>query len=238
MTNQSNSPPGVSAAPETQGPTLPADGLPAAHVAMSATPKTRGDLDYVRQALARDQPPAQGEMIEEDYGDGLESAEDAPRRPIAAPEGLAPTRDDAPSSGPPEWFRWPAGYEVPPMRRGARMCFFRFPVDMVECLPQRERQCAVMTLTPKEEKLARARAPGDTAGYETTAELAKQMLRIIDGVPADFFHAGPGNAHRFWNEIGPLARAVLTNYYLQTHVLGREKRDAFLASCMEVRSVG
>jgi hypothetical protein len=89
-----------------------------------------------------------------------------------------------------------------------------------------DRHCVCWPLSDGDEKLAQTRAMGDSNRYIN--ELAKQMVRWIDGEVADF-SGGPGrnNIDRFWDDIGPKCRTLMTQMWTQLNSLSQAERIAF-----------
>jgi hypothetical protein len=59
----------------------------------------------------------------------------------------------------------------------------------------------------------------------------------VDGSRADFFAKGGGSVNHFWAEIGPKARELLIIVHNKLNRLDQKEREAFLASCVAVRTV-
>lgn len=95
------------------------------------------------------------------------------------------------------------------------------------------RQCICWPMNVADNKFAIGRAMGDA--NLVTDELTKQMIRVCDGVEADWA-LGSGAQDVFWNEIGARCRALLTRMFSKLHMLGMEDTQDFLDRCVEVRT--
>jgi hypothetical protein len=204
-------------APSLEAPSTP-DQL------MHATPTKRGDLSEVARMLRASQP-----------GQDEDDAEDE-----IPPEELVTMErppEEQTSFGAPEWFHLPAQGLPADVEPGTVLVFMRFPPWLTGNPRKPERQCALRPLTPKLERFARQRATGDKTGYETTVELAKMMICVVDGQWPELFRAGPGSVNHFWTEIGPKARQIIVNEYVRTHQLTKKEREDFLSDCIATRTV-
>jgi hypothetical protein len=217
---------------------LEAPPLPAAP--MTDTPKKRRDLAYVQQALRANARAEQGEQGDDGVDDevpepGEEDVETPPSVAQAAANGV---QNPATGFGPPEWFKMPPGGLPADIEPGSAVGFMKFPVWVTGAPQKGERQCALRPLTPALERFARQATKGDKTGYETTANLAKMMICVVDGALPELFKAGHASVNHFWAEIGPKARQAIVTFYLQTHQFTQAERDRFLADCLAVRTVG
>lgn len=148
-----------------------------------------------------------------------------------------PTRD-----APPSWATMPQGVRVP---KGLRVIYMRFPSDWTSApdkgVPLPEvgeglfRWTCAWELTDSEELLGYKRGMGD--GARSLGELAKQMLRVIDGREANWGAAGgdPSSIDQWWTELGPRCRGVVKRVYDQLHVLSPVEQVSFFDSCIESR---
>lgn len=132
---------------------------------------------------------------------------------------------------PGNWPVWcpplPPGMKIPKGRMAFPMMFRE---EWTDARWKGPRTCVVWSLTPGDEKLAYARARGDAARGAT--ELAKQMIRCIDGLPASDVRGEPGSVDEFWTEIGGKCRQNLVRWYVQTHVLNDKEQDDFFENCV------
>lgn len=101
-----------------------------------------------------------------------------------------------------------------------------------------ERVIIVWALSVRDERNARSRAQTLGEGVSTIEEYTKAMLRAWDGKKLDW--AKPSAAielDKFWEEVGPKYRSLLTAWYLRTHQLSDEDRLRFFAQCVASRSI-
>lgn len=158
----------------------------------------------------------------------------------AAAPPLEPDPEDEPSAEQveaaqqiPEWAIVPATLKVPPDRDFA---ILRFRAKWTHRPSKGDRQCILWSLSDLDERTALKRARGDSS--RGLPELAKQMIRLIDGEPAEWTmgRASKNSVDKFWDEIGPKCRKILTNHYLQTHGLDPKEVADFFTNCCVVRS--
>jgi hypothetical protein len=185
-------------------------------MSMSAAEKTLDEADKGLKAALGDSLTAEEERAldgdEAIYGDG----EDAPVEATAVPD----------------WAVIPPGLKMPP---GRQIYFVRFRAGWTDRPSKGERQCILWNLTESEEKHALRRTRGDA--LRAADELAKQMVRAIDGKPADWTGAGgAGSVQTFWDEIGGKCRQLLKGHYAKTHMLDTAETADFFASCVAVRT--
>lgn len=132
----------------------------------------------------------------------------------------------------PDWAIVPPGLKMPP---GRQVYFVRFRAAWTDRPSKGERQCILWNLTESEEKHALRRTRGDA--LRAADELAKQMIRVIDGKPADWTGKDPGSAvGTFWDEIGGKCRQLLKSHYAKTHMLDTAETADFFGSCIAVRT--
>jgi hypothetical protein len=175
-----------------------------------------------------------------------ETGQDAPEQPLtlnddgypSAPEEEPekPFADlpDARPGGAPGWVKIPEGFTFP---RGRQVAFLRFRGTWTDTPDKGERQCILWALTDADEKMALSRAQGDV--NRAANELAKQMVRALDGHVADWSgNPGVGNIDQWWNEIGGRCRGMLVRIFTQLHVLNTEERKDFFEHCIELRTAG
>ena len=97
------------------------------------------------------------------------------------------------------------------------------------------RQIMLWELSLEDERLAFGRAGGDP--NRAGGELAKQMIRAIDGMPATWTdERSPSDVRRIWSDMGPRYRNLLTRLYTAMHVLGDKEVTDFFANCVEQRT--
>lgn len=134
----------------------------------------------------------------------------------------------------PEWVDLPADLKIP---RGTSIGFIQFLGAWTVVPHKGDRQCVVWPLTDLDERLAYSRIANNPASAAN--ELAKQMIRSVDGVKVD---AGarpgaPGCVDDFWREIGPKCRGMVIRYYSRTHNMSSEETAYFLENCVVVRTM-
>lgn len=140
-----------------------------------------------------------------------------------------PDASDAPL---PRWVKVPKDLKFP---RGRRVVFVFFHEHLTDAPALGNRQAILWSLTPEDEKFAFTRAMGDA--NRAPGELAKQMLRAVDGYVADWSGtASPGSVDKFWREVGGRYRDLLIRLYAQLHVLSGKEVDDFFENCVAVRS--
>lgn len=140
-----------------------------------------------------------------------------------------PTKDDLP-----DWATIPDHVKVPD---GWQIWFLRFRGSWTNTPNKGDRTCILWNLSESDMKLAGRRARGD--GWRVIEEMAKQMVRVVDGVRADWSGAkGAGSVDAFWNEIGGKCQYQVKNLYLKTHTMSSEENADFFAECCAVRTAG
>ncbi len=164
---------------------------------------------------------------------------------------------DAVAGGAPPWVKLPAGLAIP---RGRKAVFIRmlsrdtdapnigFPLpfedagalthagrgDASKGAGHLWRQCICWPLDAGDNTHAVQRAMQDP--NRLGDELAKQMIRVIDGNRADWSGApGEGSMDQFWNQIGQRHRQLLQRVWSQLHVFSRAEQVSFFENCIVVR---
>ena len=169
-------------------------------------------------------PPVEPEV---EVTEGEDGAVEAP----AAKYAQLPEATDEPL---PAWVKIPKGFKFP---RGRRAVFVFFHARLTDAPAFGDRQAILWSHTPEDEKFAFNRAQGDA--NRAPHELAKQMIRAVDGFTADWSGTpSQGNVDTFWRQIGGKYRDLLVRLYAQLHVLTREETDDFFVNCIAVRSSG
>ena len=121
----------------------------------------------------------------------------------------------------------PSSLVIPPWKQ---IGYFMFRPGLTERPDLGDRTCVTWQLSVADERLAKQRTRGDSS--RTYEELAKQTIRCMDGVKADWTgKGGKGNVARFWEEIGPKARTFIINSYLQTHTPTAAETEDFFLNC-------
>lgn len=132
--------------------------------------------------------------------------------------------------GIPEWASLPPGFVIPPNKR---LVWMRFRAEWTDFPEKGDRWCLMWQLGVKEERDAYTRAKGDGGGeHRALEELAKQAIRIVDGLPVDRTGTSlAGNVNVWFGEIGTRSRQLVENAYLQAHTLTKEQYMDFFANC-------
>jgi hypothetical protein len=172
--------------------------------------------------------------IDDEATDSDETADPAePKNPNAI-ETKPPAFPD-PSDAPiPEWVRVPNDFRIP---RTKQVFYIRFRAGMTDKPNKGERQCIIWSNNLGDQKLAIGRADRDP--NKMSEQMAKQMVRAIDGVPADWTgEPGKGNIDVWWDEIGPKCRSILDRLFIQLHVANPDEVKDFFENCVAVRGVG
>ncbi len=88
-------------------------------------------------------------------------------------------------------------------------------------------------LTDGEERVALKRVLGEPE--RTRGELAKQMIRAVDGYKADWAadNRNPGGIDNWWTTVGPKCRAIIMGIYDRMHHMGAADQIDFFESCIE-----
>lgn len=149
---------------------------------------------------------------------------------VDLPEEVAAAAEEVPI---PAWVRMPPDLVVPPWKTVGYMLF---PPWLTKRPDLGDRTCITWGLSVVDERLARSAARSDSSRmYE---EMAKRMIRSIDGARADWTgkRGGTGDVNKFWEEIGNKARMFLINQYLQTHNPTTEETARFFLECVAYRS--
>jgi hypothetical protein len=159
----------------------------------------------------------------------------------AALDGADPAPTTAPSAAEtaavddgaiPEWVILPDGFAAPPE---AQVYFCRFIAKNTARPSKGDRQCILWPLSYADEKAAHKRAAGESG--RVIFELAKQMIRVVDGKKVDWSRGRLANVESFWDDIGSKYRQILSGIYYKAHNLdGKELTDFFLHS-LHVASV-
>lgn len=133
----------------------------------------------------------------------------------------------------PAWVQIPANMEFPPF--GVTWTAMRFLAEWTDRPHLGDRQCIVWNLSYGDEKFARRNAKGDAEAVMD--EMAKRMIRAIDGEKVNWTVGHEANPDKFWDEIGKRCRMLLLNHFMKTHQLEQAERLHFLANCLVVRTV-
>lgn len=135
----------------------------------------------------------------------------------------------------PQWAREaiPANLKIPP---GRTITVMRFRAEWTDRKDKgKDRTCVLWNLSVGDERLANQRG-GDNV-FMNTNEQAKQMIRAIDGLLADYSgRQGPANIDTFWNEIGKKCRGLVINHFIRAHSLTDAEKMDFLQRCLVLRT--
>jgi hypothetical protein len=148
---------------------------------------------------------------------------------------------DAKEEGKPSWAVVPSDLKIP---IGLQVVYVRIPAIWTRyrhkgiTLPGVEgkfRTCICWENTDGEETQAYRRALGDIGRAQ--GELAKQMIRSVDGRVADWGATAsePSSVDGFWTEIGAKGRGLVGRVYTQLHSLAPAEQILFFESCVESR---
>lgn len=164
----------------------------------------------------------------------LERAE-AGHAVVGAVEDLDDEDDEVEPAKPlPDWATLPEGLVVP---QGWQVWVVRFRAQLTNTPGKGDRKAILWNLSESDEKHAAKRARGD--GMRVIDECAKQMIRAVDGVRADWSGAsGPGSITTFWSEIGGKCRHQIKSLYLKTHTMTPQENADFFEHCVAVRTAG
>jgi hypothetical protein len=134
----------------------------------------------------------------------------------------------------PGWVQVPPDLVYP--KGGRQVTYVLFKAAWTDVPEKGDRHCVLWNLNEADEKLALKRTRGEA--LRTIDELAKQMVRCIDGHKSDWTGGfGPGNVDLFWNDIGAKCRQQLKNLYAKTHMFNTEDSIDFFTNCIAVRTV-
>ncbi len=120
--------------------------------------------------------------------------------------------------------------------RGRSVLFIRLLKEWTDMPTSGDRQIICWPLTPGDYRFALDRAQGD--GNRVNDELTKQMIRAIDGHPADWGAGTQYSPDVFWTQIGQKCRYLLTRVYLQLNTLSAKETKTFFDSCIAVVQTG
>jgi hypothetical protein len=144
---------------------------------------------------------------------------------LARPVGEIPSWVILPPSEGDGALRYPPGRAV---------YFLRFRAEWTDTPQKGDRQCVVWPLSDRDEKLAYGRINLGTSGVKAVSlEMAKQMVRAIDGVKVNWSgKRGPSSIDEFWTDIGARCRSMIERLFLKTHSLDQAQVDDFFENCV------
>lgn len=183
---------------------------------------------------------------EEEEGEALEVVDVVEEQPVqeeeeeteekVKPEPNPVDLMSAPRKRPPTWAMVPKGLKFP---RGSTPMFIRFRAELTATPHKGERQAIILPLTVSEQLVAVERAKVHESETRVLFELAKQMIRSVDGHIADWTgKPGPANIDTWWKEIGPKYRGILQDLFNQLHVLKPAELKDFFENCIVPVSTG
>lgn len=176
------------------------------------------------------QAPDPAKVEEEAGGDSFEKMGEEAEK---VTKNLPPL-PDASSGGAPPWVKIPEGFKFP---KGRQVVFLRFKAEWTDTPWKGDRQAIAWPITANDKKMALQRAMGDA--NRAADELAKQMLRSLDGYKIDWTGSPtPGSIDVWWNEVGERVRTLIIKIFMQMHVLKKEEMIDFFEHCVAVRSTG
>ncbi len=143
--------------------------------------------------------------------------------------------DEEPGAALPDWVDIPADMNIP---EGVQVGLLRFKASWTMVAGSGDRTCVVWPLTDLDERLAHQRCKDNWNA--AASELAKQMIRIVDGVKVNHGakRGKAGNIDDFWREIGPKCRTLVTRYWRKTHTMDAAEASYFFEHCVAVRTMG
>jgi hypothetical protein len=136
----------------------------------------------------------------------------------------------------PAWAKVPKGMRFP---KGIQVVFMRIRAGLTMYPSKGDRQVILWPLTDGDEKLAIGRSMSNAA--RAGVEMAKQMIRGIDGEPVNWTgdpNAPGADVDRFWHEIGPKGRNLLQRVFTQLHAMNEDELVDFFEHCISVVSTG
>lgn len=215
------------------GAEQPADG-PLAHLAPAAHAQQAKQFAPAEEAIAEEHEPI---LVAEEYPADVEVEESegeiAGREHDAGSNARSFVKLPEPvdNGKPPPWFpraKIPQGFRFP---RGLDVYFIKIRGSLTSMKHKGDRFLILWELSDGDEKLAYGRCMNDL--NRAPGELAKQMIRVIDGVPTNWDGMpGVANADQLWSEIGAKGRSQLQRLYSQLHVFDREEQIDFFESCI------
>lgn len=131
----------------------------------------------------------------------------------------------------PAWLALPPDLKIPPDKQ---IGFMLFRSQWTDRPSKGDRQCLMWPLSDADEKFALKRTRGDMS--RGISELAKQMIRAVDGKKIDWAKNSGKDLENFWDEIGAKCRQQIQNYYLKTHALTKDDQLDFFVNCLVVRT--
>jgi hypothetical protein len=217
---------------------------------MADQPKGAGTFKAVAQAVATVERPSAEELKALETGPAKDIADDELldlERPVVV-EPVVQLEQDVLANDPavlehsprgsrdalPAWAAMaiPADMEVPP---GRTLAIMRFRTEWTDRADKGDRTCVLWNLSVGDEKLANQRG-GDNV-FTNTMEMAKQMVRAIDGLRVDYTGKVPAaQLDPWWDDIGKKCRGMIINHFIRAHSLTTSEKMDFLAVCLVART--
>lgn len=196
------------------------------------------EVAHVENPVIRPKDDDDEDSVESEEKREREASKEAKRNLLNIP---------APSNGPaPYWALVPEGMVYP---RGKQVMFIRFRSEWTDAPWKGQeligpdgvslglyRQCIIWSINTSDKKLAFARSNKDP--NRAVDELAKQMIRVHDGIRTDWSVSSAQGIDGFWNELGEKCRGLMTRMFSRLHVLESAAVTDFLDNCVEVRKTG
>ena len=114
---------------------------------------------------------------------------------------------------------------------GATVWILRLKKEWTHRPSAGDRIVVLWALSDAEENRAAERA-SSMGAYRLYRECAKAMIRAIDGSKADWSASGKNNdVRKFWNDIGPKCRELITNTYMRAHKFSETELADFFSNC-------
>lgn len=153
-------------------------------------------------------------------------------KPKARPGLVLP----APNAIRPAWVKVPEGFSWP--KGGGRIVYYMLcRANLTDVPGIGDRNIILWSNSDGDEKNAIARSLQDP--NRVMAELAKQMIRSIDGHEVKWDGSGrDGDADIFWNEAGGRYRNQLQRLHSQLHTFNLEEQADFFENCFAAGMVG
>ena len=177
-------------------------------------------------AKAQRMTPEEAAQAERDAEEVLLDGEVPDQSPLGRAAAAPPEQE----GGFPKWSRVPDNLAIPPHKQVGFMLFKAAWTGRPEL---GDRDIIFWNLSVADEKLAKQAARGGDA----LPELAKRMIRSIDGHKADWTgKKGLGSVDRLWEDIGGKCRPLIINAYWKTHSLEVEETAEFFLHCCTYRT--
>lgn len=132
----------------------------------------------------------------------------------------------------PEWAQnaIPANVKIP---KGRKVWYLRLRAAWTHAPDKGDRVIVLWTISDAEENAA-AELASNMSQARFIKELAKRMIRAVDGQRANWGGSTKDgiDARAAWEEFGPKGRQQIVNLYMKTHRLTGEEGMDFLSNCV------